>query len=87
MSDKPEVKHPHSAIVPIGSLHTNSDNAKDHGPKQVRLIATSMERYGFLSPIIIDDNHMVVAGHGRYRAAKLLGLREIPVVRAQVPHA
>lgn len=87
MSDNAEVKHPHSAIVPIGLLHTNPDNAKDHGLKQVRPITTSMERYGFLSPIIIDDNHMVVAGHGRYRAAKLLGLREIPVVRAQVPHA
>ena len=83
MSDFAAVKHPQSAIVPIGSLHINPDNAKDHGPKQVRLIATSMERYGFLSPIIIDDNHMIVAGHGRYLAAKLLGLREIPVVRAK----
>ena len=83
MSDKPEVKHPHSAIVPIGSVHINPDNAKDHGPKQVRLIATSMDRYGFLSPIIIDDGHMIVAGHGRFLAAKLLGLREIPVVRAK----
>ena len=83
MSDKLKVKHPHSAMVPIGSLRTNPDNAKDHGAKQVRQIASSMDRFGFLAPIITDDNHMIVAGHGRYLAAKLLGLKEVPIVRAR----
>ncbi len=83
MSDKLTVKHPHSAIVPIGSLRTNPDNAKEHGAKQVSQIAASVDRFGFLAPIITDDNHMIVAGHGRYLAAKQLGLKEVPIVRAR----
>lgn len=75
--------NPHNAIVPLGRLRPNPDNAKDHGPKQVRLIASSIERFGFLAPIVIDEDGMIVAGHGRYEAAKLLGLGKVPTVRAR----
>jgi len=83
MSDNSEDKNPHRAIVPIGSLRENPDNAKEHSPKQVRQIAASMNRFGFISPIIVDEGHMIVAGHGRYLAAKLLKLRQVPIVQAK----
>lgn len=75
--------NPHSEIAPLGSIRRDTDNAKHHDAKQVRLIAASMERFGFLAPIVVDENEMIVAGDGRYLAAKLLGLKQVPVVRAR----
>lgn len=75
--------NPHSEIASLGSIRRDPDNAKHHDAKQVRLIAASIERFGFLAPIVIDESGMIVAGDGRYLAAKLLGLRQVPVVRAR----
>jgi DNA modification methylase len=46
----------------------------------VHAIARSIEAFGFNAPILIDRNRQIVAGHGRYEAAKLLGLTQVPVV-------
>jgi|GEM_PF-3908296 len=70
---------PHITTRETKSLRANPDNAKDHGDKQIRKIAASIERFGFLSPIVIDENGRIAAGHGRWEAAKLLGLKTIPV--------
>lgn len=77
------INAPHSAIVPIGSLRLNPDNAKEHGAKQIRLIAASIEKFGFLAPIVIDEHGLIVAGNGRWEAARLLRLTTVPVVRAR----
>ena len=71
---------PNIAMRETKSLRANPDNAKDHGDKQVRQIAASIERFGFLSPIVIDENGRIAAGHGRWAAAKLLGLKMVPVI-------
>ena len=42
-----------------------------------------MDRFGSLSPIVIDESGMIVAGDGGYLAAKLLGLKQVPIVRAR----
>src|SRR3989304_4109687 len=57
-------------------------NAKEHNAKQIKLIAESIKRFGFLQPIVIDKNNEIVAGHGRYEAAKLLGLSDVPIIKA-----
>ena len=46
------------------------------------MIATSIKEFGFLVPIVIDSTGAIVAGHGRYEAAKLLNLDRIPTVSA-----
>ena len=79
----PNINIPHSAVVPIGSVHPNPDNAKDHSDKQVEMIAVSIKTAGFNVAIVIDENGMIVAGHGRYLAAKLLGMPNIPVAHAK----
>jgi DNA modification methylase len=53
----------------------------DHSRKQIRQIAKSIERFGFTNPVLIDDDGMIIAGHGRVAAAKLLGLAAIPCLR------
>jgi DNA modification methylase len=62
------------------SLTPNPENPRKHGRAQIRAIAKSLEAFGFNAPILIDRNRKIVAGHGRYEAAKLLGLTQVPVL-------
>ncbi len=55
-------------------------NARSHSRKQIKLIAASIERFGFTNPILVTDDFEVVAGHGRLQAANSLGLQQVPVV-------
>jgi hypothetical protein len=45
------------------------------------LIADSLTAFGFVNPVLIDENGMIIAGHGRVEAAKRLGLTEVPALR------
>lgn len=56
-------------------------NARTHSKRQIRQIATSIERFGFTNPILIADDDTVIAGHGRLAAAKLLSIVQVPTVR------
>jgi ParB-like chromosome segregation protein Spo0J len=67
--------------TPLTSVKPNRRNARTHSAKQIRQIANSIKAFGFLVPILIDEQQNVIAGHGRHAAAKLLGLAEIPVVK------
>lgn len=64
----------------LKSLRPYSGNARTHSPKQVRQIADSIRRFGFVNPVLIDDDGQVIAGHGRLEAAKFLGMTEVPVL-------
>ena len=76
--------HPRVELLALASLKPNARNARDHSAKQVSQIAASIERFGWLVPIIVDDENQIAAGHGRFLAAKRLGLAEVPVICAQV---
>jgi DNA modification methylase len=64
----------------LGSLVFDQRNPRQHSTKQVRQIADSIREFGFVTPIVADDEGHIVAGGGRYLAAKLLGLSEVPVI-------
>lgn len=63
------------------ALRTYARNPRTHSPKQIRQIAESIRRFRFNNPILIDRNRVVIAGHGRLEAAKLLGIRRVPTIR------
>jgi DNA modification methylase len=67
-------------FVAIGNLIPDPDNPRKHGRAQISAIARSIEAFGFNAPILVDKNNKIVAGHGRYEAAKLLGLAKVPIV-------
>jgi len=67
-------------FVATGNLIPDPDNPRKHGRAQIRAIARSIEAFGFNAPILVDKNNKIVAGHGRYEAAKLLGLDKVPIV-------
>jgi ParB/Sulfiredoxin domain len=68
-------------IVDLSTLRAAASNARRHPKKQVRQIAQSIKRFGFNNPLIVDHNWNIVAGHGRFEAAKLLHLPSVPVIR------
>lgn len=83
-NDLADIKHrpgtsQFSLLSPV-LLRPHPRNPRKHSREQIRAIARSIEAFGFNSPILIDKDRHVVAGHGRLKAAKLLGLAEIPVV-------
>src|SRR5262249_33907781 len=69
--------------IAIDAIKPNARNARTHSKKQIRQIADSITAFGFLVPILIDQGGLIIAGHGRYAAAALLGLEEVPVIRVE----
>jgi ParB-like chromosome segregation protein Spo0J len=53
--------------------------------KSVDAVAESIRRYGFLNPILVDRQGVIIAGHTRYWAARKLGLAEVPVIYLDLP--
>lgn len=66
----------------VSSLRENPRNARTHSKRQIRQIADSIGAFGFLNPILLDETGMVLAGHGRLKAARLLGISTVPTIRA-----
>ena len=64
----------------LNELQENPKNSRVHSEKQVAQIAKSIDSFGFNNPVLIDQNGVIIAGHGRYLAAKELELEEIPTV-------
>jgi DNA modification methylase len=72
-----------SAPVRIDDLKLDPRNPRVHSQKQVQELAQSIRTFGFLTPILINQNKQVIAGHGRLLAAKFLGMSEVPASQAE----
>lgn len=68
---------------PIGELIPYEKNAKKHDKRQVANVAESIRQYGFVQPVVIDRDGVVVIGHCRVLAAKKLGMTEVPCVSVE----
>jgi hypothetical protein len=58
-------------------------NARRHPKKQIQQIAESIRAFGFNAPVLINAYNVLLAGHGRVEAAKLIGLETIPCLRLE----
>ena len=67
-------------LVPLASCKPLGRETRKHSAQQVRKLAASLARFGFVYPILINSSGRVVAGSGLVLAAKELGLAEIPAV-------
>lgn len=71
-----------AVTLPVSELKPYAGNAKIHTEKQIAHIAKSIREFGFNDPIDVWKNeageYEIVAGHGAWEAAKLLGLEEVP---------
>lgn len=58
-----------------------SNNPRIHQNRQIRQIVESIKEFDFNNPILIDENDVIIAGHGRLLAARHLGLSRVPVIK------
>jgi ParB-like chromosome segregation protein Spo0J len=68
-------------LVCLDAIKPNPRNAHTHSRKQIGQLANSIAAFGFTLPVIIDETSTLLAGHGRFEAAKLRGLEKIPAIR------
>ena len=66
--------------IRIDELIPYENNAKIHGPEQIKQLRRSLREFGFVSPVLIDENKNLIAGHGRVEAARAEGMTEVPYV-------
>lgn len=55
-------------------------NSRTHSTEQVQQIAGSIKEFGFTNPILIDEENVIIAGHGRVMGASLLKMEEVPTI-------
>lgn len=71
----------HIEYVPLASLRGTFRLIKSHNARQLRKLANAINRVGFNVPVLVDEDLDVVSGHARVKAAELVGLAQIPVIR------
>lgn len=67
--------------IPVNQLKPYKKNAR-FNENAIPKVAESTKQFGFKNPIIVDKNMVVIAGHTRLEAAKLLGLKKVPCIIA-----
>src|SRR6516225_2764268 len=67
--------------LPIQGLRPNPNNSRIHPQKQIDKLARTIDEFGFLIPILIDEQNKLLAGHAGIEAAEVCGLTTIPCVR------
>lgn len=65
----------------IGDVHPYKNNPRNN-TAAVKPVANSIKEFGFQQPIVVDKDGVIIVGHTRYKAAKMLKLKEVPVVVA-----
>lgn len=75
-----EIKIQDIKLIDINNIKPNPNNRNIHPKKQIDQIAKHYEYHGMRTPIIVSNRSgLIVAGHGRFEAAKIAGLKLIPV--------
>lgn len=72
----------HLAVIyrPVGALKPDPRNARTHPKRQLEQLVRSIQEFGFTNPILVDEADILIAGHGRLRAAKDAGLLHVPTI-------
>jgi ParB-like chromosome segregation protein Spo0J len=66
----------------VDALIPYARNARTHSDEQVAQIAASIKEWGWTTPVLIDEDGGIIAGHGRVMAARKLGIEEVPTMVA-----
>ena len=65
---------------PVESLVPCARNARTHSDAQVAQVAASIAQFGFVNPILVGPDRVIIAGHARLLAARKLEMSEVPVI-------
>ncbi len=75
-----EIRELKTKLISLNKIIPYENNAKEHPDWQIAQIKNSIEQFGFNDPIAVNENMGIIEGHGRYLAAKELGLKEVPCI-------
>jgi DNA (cytosine-5)-methyltransferase 1 len=73
--------HTEAPLVPLDEISPYGSNPKQHPDDQIDKIASSIRRFGWNQHLVIDDDGVIITGHGRRLAAKQLGEDAVPAIR------
>lgn len=65
----------------LDTLTEYPNNPRQHDAKQLTKIQHSIEEFGFINPILVDEQNEIIAGHARLEAARLANLQQVPIIR------
>tara|TARA_R110002051_G_scaffold50696_1_gene97819 strand:+ start:597 stop:1208 length:612 start_codon:yes stop_codon:yes gene_type:complete len=66
----------------VDDLIPYARNARTHSDEQVAQLAASIKEWGWTTPVLVDEDGEIIAGHGRVMAARKLNIDEIPTMTA-----
>lgn len=69
--------------IKLSEIKPYENNAKKHPKEQIEQIKKSIKEFGMCDPIAIDENNVIIEGHGRYIALQQLGYKEIDCIRIE----
>lgn len=69
--------------VRLSDIKPYEKNQKKHDDTQINNIAISIDKYGFVQPLVLDKDNNIIIGHGRYLAAEKLNMESVPAVYAE----
>lgn len=64
--------------IKISEITPYEKNTKKHTDEQVKNVMESIKQFGFVQPLVVDENNIIVIGHCRFEAAKKLGMETLP---------
>ncbi len=71
---------PQIVMRAVSEMKPYAHNARTHSHAQIEQLAASIREFGFTNPVLATTEGMIVAGHGRIEAAKLVGISEVPTL-------
>lgn len=81
ITDEIKINDKEITYIPIKDLIPYENNARTHSVEQIDKLKNSLKEFGFINPVIIDENNMILVGHGRVISAKELNILEAPCIR------
>lgn len=65
--------------VSVGDIHCHPSNPRKNS-KSAKIVAKSIQEYGYINPIVVDEEGTILAGNTRFKALQLLGVEEFDVL-------
>ena len=67
----------------LDELIPYANNARTHSDSQIVQIVASIAEFGFVNPVLVDGDGVLIAGHGRLMAARQLGMEKVPSIQLE----